>query len=467
LSQRWSERCWPVVWLAATAAITWSVVRFELLIVAVLTLATGALAWTLARGLALRLDGRWPVPQTLLGAAVATELVPSFTYASRTAHRGVLHVLAGTCLVVAAAWLAGGRLRLAVPWLAAAGYLVAAVWVIRADPSPRIDVWVILQQASDGLSHGANAYTSVWTGSPGERDAFTYLPWTLVLLAPGRWLFGDVRWGLVAWTLVGAGATLALGRWRPATAAGSAAAATSAAAGSASAALLLLTPGTSTPFEQAWTEPLLLALLAIWALLVGRGRAWWAVLPLALALASKQHMVLLLPLLAVWPAFGWRRTAVSGGLAGVLVLPWFLAAPAAMWHDTVTLLVGFHPILFADTLYLASMHELGAEPPFWATGLVVVVTIALATAAIGRRRPGLDQVLRWSALVLLVANLVNKQAFYNQYWLVAGLVLLSVAAARDRSLPGQRGQVGQPGLGEAGLGDPEDRPERGRRRHVG
>ena len=26
--------------------------------------------------------------------------------------------------------------------------------------------------------------------------------------------------------------------------------------------------------------------------------------------------------------------------------------------------------------------------------------------------------LRWAALVLLVANLVNKQAFYNQYWLV-------------------------------------------------
>jgi len=28
-----------------------------------------------------------------------------------------------------------------------------------------------------------------------------------------------------------------------------------------------------------------------------------------------------------------------------------------------------------------------------------------------------------------VANLVNKQAFYNQYWLVAGLVALALAAS--------------------------------------
>jgi hypothetical protein len=37
--------------------------------------------------------------------------------------------------------------------------------------------------------------------------------------------------------------------------------------------------------------------------------------------------------------------------------------------------------------------------------------------------------------VLLVANLVNKQAFYNQYWLVAALVLTSWAVDADRSAP--------------------------------
>ncbi len=47
--------------------------------------------------------------------------------------------------------------------------------------------------------------------------------------------------------------------------------------------------------------------------------------------------------------------------------------------------------------------------------------------------------MRWLALVLLVANLVNKQAFYNQYWLSAALVALSLVApsGRDRSEPGE------------------------------
>ena len=46
-----------------------------------------------------------------------------------------------------------------------------------------------------------------------------------------------------------------------------------------------------------------------------------------------------------------------------------------------------------------------------------------------RRQPGLAELLRWLALVLLVANLVNKQAFYNQFWLVGALVVVSLAVA--------------------------------------
>ena len=36
------------------------------------------------------------------------------------------------------------------------------------------------------------------------------------------------------------------------------------------------------------------------------------------------------------------------------------------------------------------------------------------------------ELLRWAALLLLVANLVNKQAFYNQFWLSLALVAVSL-----------------------------------------
>ena len=203
--------------------------------------------------------------------------------------------------------------------------------------------------------------------------------------------------------------------------------------------LLALAPGTLTQAEQAWTEPLLFACLAGWALLVARDKAWWAVIPLALACASKQHMALLLPILACWQAFGLRRTVVTGGLTGALIAPWFVASPTDFVHDTITLLIGFHPIRFANTLFIAAQTELGWTPPFWLTGIIVLGALAVACVLVWRRQPPLHELLGWLALVLLVANLVNKQAFYNQYWLASALIALSLAAtpalSGDHAIP--------------------------------
>ncbi len=352
---------------------------------------------------------------SLVALAVVAETVPFFSYTSSSEQRwlanGVATACAATILALMARARHGPRLAAAV---AMTSLLITSSTVIRLDHAPRIDVWVTLQQAADGMAAGQNIYEMTWVNSPGIKDAFTYLPWTAVLLAPGRWVAGDVRWALLAWFVAGLLCLVAVGR--------------KSANALAAAILLALAPGTTTQAEQAWTEPLLFALLAGWALLVSRGRAWWAVVPLALACASKQHMALLLPVLACWPAFGLRRTVATGGLTGVLIAPWFLASPSAFVHDTITLLIGFHPIKFANTLFIAAQTELGVTPPFWLTGVIVLGVLTLACVTVQRRRPPLHELLVWLALVLLVANLVNKQAFYNQYWLVGALVAMSLAA---------------------------------------
>ena len=53
----------------------------------------------------------------------------------------------------------------------------------------------------------------------------------------------------------------------------------------------------------------------------------------------------------------------------------------------------------------------------------------------GGAGPGVDELLRWLALVLAVANLVNKQAFYNQFWLVGALVAASLALPQGEPAP--------------------------------
>lgn len=406
------------VWLLAFAMLQWSVVRFRVVIVLSLTLAAIGLGVWLWRRSAGRLTPA-ATAVVLLGSAVSFVTVPMFSYV-----RGGARVMAVSLLVTGAVVAA----VLVVPpaasrrWTPAAvasvgvvSYAATSVTAVLTDRAPRIDVWVTLQQSADGLLHGQNMYAMTWVGSPGIKDAFTYLPWTSVLLAPGRWLFGDVRWALLFWSLLAFAGLWRLGRGRwPAAYA---------------IVLVALAPGTLTQVDQAWTEPLLFAGLVWWALLVDRDRAWLAVLPLALACASKQHLALLLPILLVWRPFGIRRTLATGALAGVLVAPWFLWSPSDFLHDTVTLLVGFHPIRFANTWYLLALNELGVTLPFWLTGLVVLGVVASAVVLVRRRQPPLAELLRWLAFVLLVANLVNKQAFYNQYWLSAALVAASLAAS--------------------------------------
>jgi len=291
-----------------------------------------------------------------------------------------------------------------------------------------------LQGAADAVLHGRDMYTQVWPNSPGVTDAFTYLPWTAVLLAPAKLLAGDVRWGLAAAELGLAAVIVAFGRGRGPERAGS---------GVVPAAVLLLLPGTFTQIEQAWTEPLIALLLAGALLAVDGRRLWLAVALAALALASKQHIVLLLPLLAVWRPVGPRRTAAVAAGAALLVLPWAVWDLPAMWHDTVTLLVGFHVIQFSDTLYLAAVHELGWTPPFWLAAVLIVAVIAFAVAVVRRFQPPPARFAAVAAFALFGANLLNKQAFYNQFWLVGALVLLAWTA--DPLLPAPGGEDVRPG----------------------
>jgi hypothetical protein len=408
-------------------ALQWSVVRYRVPIVVALTAVTIALALWQWLGWRVQLT-RPAVGLMLAGSALATLTVPLFSYLAPTGLALATTALVAAPLVCAVLLTARGpraaTLHLAAGALAVLAYAGCAATAIISSPRPRIDVWVILQQASDGLARGENFYAMTWTGSPGVKDTFTYLPWTAVLLAPGRWLFGDVRWALAAWMLVAVAGVWLLARHTeasehraPPTWQWTAAAVTS---------LLAFAPGTLTQLDQAWTEPLLLAAVVWWVVLMQRDRAWWAVVPLALACASKQHFVVLLPILLVWRPFGWRRTIATGALTGALIAPWFLASPPDFVHDTISTLVTFHPIKFANTLYLLALNSFGVTLPFYVTGFVALGALGAICWRVRQRQPSLAEVVRWLALMLLVANLVNKQAFYNQFWLVGALVVLSL-----------------------------------------
>jgi hypothetical protein len=289
--------------------------------------------------------------------------------------------------------------------LAAATGIVTVVVV----SDPRIDVWFLLQQSSQGLLHGHDMYRQHWVHSTGLQAVYPYLPGTTLILAPFRWLLGDVRFGLLLAIGFGALITRRLAPQAPA----------------ALAALLLVMPHWAFLVDQSWTEPLLLAALAAAILALRRDRPGVAMLALAVALACKQHIVLVLPLFALWPAFGWRRTLGSGGLAALVVLPWFIAGPRDFWHDAVhaNLALG----VMRRALSLPSLFERwGFVVGFWFLLVVLAVAYLVALRWLPRTPSGLAL---GSALVLWTLDVANKQSFFNHYTLPLGLLVVALAAA--------------------------------------
>ncbi len=176
--------------------------------------------------------------------------------------------------------------------------------------------------------------------------------------------------------------------------------------------------------QQSWTETVVLPALVGAAVLVDRGRAGWAAVLFGVALASKQHVLLLVPLLLLC-RFRPRELAVAAGTAAALTLPWLLANPTRFVGCTVTLFLSAPPRTDSLSLWL-----LVPEP----ARLPVLVVALLAGYLLAWRccpRTGAGFLLG-CAVVFSTFGLVNKQTFLNQWWLVGALIVAALALAERR-----------------------------------
>jgi len=232
---------------------------------------------------------------------------PLFPLATGLGMLASVLLLVGAVVVVRRRWLLG-----ALAWLS---LWAAATLVVQARARPAIDVWVIFQQAARGLLDGRNPYEMTFSGVPAGQtdDCFNYLPFTFLAALPGRVAFGDVRYGELLVLLAGS-AMLVWVAWR-------ARATENGWMGLLLVVMAVSLPGVLRITQQAWNESVVLGCLFAAVALLLSDRAGLAVVPLALALATKQHVVLVLPLWALWPSFGWRRALTSGALAAGIPTP--------------------------------------------------------------------------------------------------------------------------------------------------
>jgi hypothetical protein len=321
-----------------------------------------------------------------------------------------------------------------------AAMTVATLITVPGGTHPEIDVWSIFQQSAAGLFHGVNPYGITDFSVPAGQTAncFNYLPVSFLASWVGWVSADDVRYSedvimLCGWLALAAAIVVRTERDSQTR---------------FTALTLLLTgftlAGTLRVAQQAWNESLILGFLLIAAAMLPLGNdatvlsasrhddarlgrsgaaarlANWAWLPIGLALATKQHVVLILPLLAFWPAVGWRRTGYSVLTAFLVSSPWVFWDFARFKTCTVDFFLNIEERKDSISLWRFLPHH--------TQNLAVLLGLAIAYLLAFKFVPRTVGGLLISAgLVLFGFDLSNKQTFENQWWLVAQLLVCGLA----------------------------------------
>lgn len=319
--------------------------------------------------------------------------------------------------------------------LTLATFALLGVWMIAASPTPHVDVMTVYEYAAKALRHGKDPYTMTFPNIYSTNDlyppdtvvggrvllGFPYPPLSLLLGLPGL-LLGDVRYADVA-ALIGTAALI--GFSRPGLVAPLAAT------------LLLSTPRSLFVIEQAWTEPLTLVCFAatMYAALHTRRRRWPLPVMLGLLVASKQYMIVALPLAWLLTRAGrrWRDWVWLNVIAIVTVT--IVTLPFVLWNVN-----GFVRSVIAlqlqerfrlDSLSLLSwihykhLFTLTPDRILAASAIALLGGLLLSLWRASRTPAGFAAAV---ALTLVCVFVSSKKAFCNYYFCALGVLCASIAA---------------------------------------
>lgn len=303
---------------------------------------------------------------------------------------------------------------------------------------PVIDVFVFQQDASATLLSGHNPYeltfpniygaTTAWYGSGLVANGralfgFPYPPLSLFLCLPSYLLTGDVRYSHLAATTLSGLLIGFSGRGRLSRLA---------------AVLFLFSPDVFFVVHQSWTEPCVVLLLSLVLFECGLGRSPW--LTLGLLVASKQYVVLAVPL-AAWFLIRERSLRAFSALllrAGAVTLA--VTLPLALWNfgaffrsvAVVQFLQPFRPDALSIPAWLVNLGL--PQPPVW---LAFVAVGVAGFFLLKKLRPSTASFAVSVAVLFMVFFSFNKQAFLNYYFLVGACLCSAIAASdvKDQSDP--------------------------------
>lgn len=346
---------------------------------------------------------------------------------SMSGARPLLIVIGAAACVASIVGGGSRRGRMVAAGLAATVALLSIAAVARAEWNSDLgtDIYRAHRAAGTALLEGENPYTDAVRfadGNPFHDDriveGYPYPP-----VALGAY---GLAGGLTDPRLVSAVAWLAMIAWMTWVVA---ARRSDESSSVALAALLLstLSPLGAFVWFMAWTEPLTLILFAAAALSWRRSPNSSGVW-LGLALASKQYLVFLLPLVLLNRSDGWKRrsTVALVTAVGTLLLG-LITDPDAFVRSTLgnLLAIGFRP----DTQSISGLlHAWGIA--FSLPSAIWLAVSLVGAVLIGRTSTSRARFFLQAALCLGFAFLVGM-GFPNYWFLVAGLILIGTILRVD------------------------------------
>lgn len=332
----------------------------------------------------------------------------------------IVYAALSAALFAKGPWL--GRLH-GLAWLAS--FWALGAWLIKASPSPMIDVFTWTNHALTALAGGSDPY-AIWMPNPyhhtlwyapNTADAewvhlgFPYPPLSLMISWVGWFFGGDMRWANLG-LLALAGATM---RWSRGP------------FGPVAAVVLLTTPRILFILEQAWTDAYVVGLIGLVAWCARRAPRWTAV-TFGLLLATKQYAVFLVPLgfLLIPPPWDRKRVLrfiLEAVAAGTLVtLPWILWNPSGFMGS---LFVSGHPFR-AESLSFLAYTAVDGKPIYPLSIQLVFVALAYVLIFFRSARGPAGFALS-SALVINVFFSFSKHAFCNHHFLALASAAVALA----------------------------------------
>ncbi len=196
------------------------------------------------------------------------------------------------------------------------------------------------------------------------------------------------------------------------------------------AALFLFHPRGLLVLEKAWTEPLAVPFLGGFVLLALARRPIAASVCLGFLCASKQHLALYLPFLALTPGIGLPGVLVAGVVAFATLAPFLIHEPLDLYRAAFGSIA--RGTLRSDALGIpAELQQVGILVPPW-----VGFAAALVPMAWLRRVPReVGPLLLGSCLVYGLFYVLGRQAFCNYYYLLDATALFAAAALRAPADP--------------------------------